>query len=124
MTRSDFEAVARQRIQDAKALRDTGGHAGALYMCGYAVECSLKASICRHQEWEEYKLDPDYRLMKTHSFEFLVSFCGRENDLKKNAANEWAVMKSWSPNWRYLTTPLANVDEMINATHAIMRILL
>jgi HEPN domain-containing protein len=124
MTGSDFEAVARQRIEDAKALRDTGGFAGALYMCGYAVECALKASICRHQVWEEYKLDPDYRLMKTHSFEFLVSFCGREFEIKENVREEWAILKSWNPNWRYLTTPSVNVDAMIRATEAIMNVLL
>ena len=62
--------------------------------------------------------------MKTHSFEFLLSFCGREFEIKENAKEEWAVLKSWSPNWRYLTTPSADVDEMINATDAIMRILL
>jgi HEPN domain-containing protein len=124
MTGPEFEAVARERIDDAKALRDTGRFAGAVYMCGYAVECALKASICRHQQWQEYRLDPDYRLMKTHSFEFLVSFCGRELDIRQKLMTEWILLREWGPEWRYLTAPITDPDDMINATETLLKELL
>src|ERR1017187_6891815 len=93
----------------------------ALFTCAaMLLSVLLRPAICRHQEWQEYRLDPDYRLMKTHSFEFLLSFSGREKELMTNVASEWWIMKDWNPNWRYLTVPTAKADDIIKATEAIM----
>ncbi len=124
MTGTDFNHVAKERFEDAKALRAAGRFAGAIYLCGYAIECALKASICQHQQWAEYKLDPDYRLMKTHSFEFLISFSGKEAEIRKNLITEWTVLKEWGPDWRYRTEPTTNTDEIFWATETILKVLL
>lgn len=38
--------ASRIRYQDAKSLQKSGRWSGAIYLAGYAIECSLKALIC------------------------------------------------------------------------------
>jgi len=53
MNRGDFQQLAEEHLRHAKALLDAGLYSGAYYMCGYAVECALKACISRktNQSW-------------------------------------------------------------------------
>lgn len=44
-----FAEVAVERMSDADALLRERRYNGAIYMAGYAVECALKAALCRHQ---------------------------------------------------------------------------
>ncbi len=47
MNRSEFQQLSELHLQHAKALLDAQFYSGAYYMCGYVVECALKACICR-----------------------------------------------------------------------------
>lgn len=38
--------ASRHRYEDAKSLKNVGRWNGAIYLAGYAIECSLKALIC------------------------------------------------------------------------------
>ena len=38
--------ASRRRLEDAQALRDKKRWSGAMYLGGYAIECSLKSLIC------------------------------------------------------------------------------
>jgi HEPN domain-containing protein len=40
-----FQRAARQRMKAAQLLREHAFHLEAVYLCGYAVECALKALI-------------------------------------------------------------------------------
>src|SRR5258706_177764 len=44
MNRFDLQKMAEERIADAAALLDAKRFQAAYYLCGYAVECALKAS--------------------------------------------------------------------------------
>jgi len=41
--------ASRRRREDAESLHAAGRWAGAVYLGGYALECSLKALICYHE---------------------------------------------------------------------------
>ena len=41
-----FRAAADERWKDARCLHRAGRYLGAIYLCGYAVECELKAGVC------------------------------------------------------------------------------
>jgi hypothetical protein len=45
--RRDFKSLADLRIEDARLLLRSGRQQGAYYLCGYAVECALKACIAK-----------------------------------------------------------------------------
>src|SRR4051812_17677734 len=47
VNRTDFQALADVRIDEAKVLLDQGMFDGAYYLAGYAVECALKSCIAR-----------------------------------------------------------------------------
>ena len=42
-----FRAASNERWKDAKCLHNAGRFQGAIYLCGYALECELKHCICR-----------------------------------------------------------------------------
>ncbi|MCV5491797.1 HEPN domain-containing protein, partial [Escherichia coli] len=47
MNKNDLEALSDTRLNEAKCLLDHGFFHGAYYLCGYAVECALKACIAK-----------------------------------------------------------------------------
>jgi len=53
--------ASRRRREDAKSLHDAGRWAGAIYLGGYAIECSLKALICFNERKNNLK---DTRMFK------------------------------------------------------------
>jgi hypothetical protein len=107
MHRSDFQKLAAIRVLDAKALYAAGQFQGAYYIAGYAIECALKACLCR-----QFKLHdlPDRKLVLdayTHDLVDLVRLAGLKQVLDVNirahsafGAN-WAVVKDWSEQERY-----------------------
>lgn len=110
MDRQDFQRLASLRRREAKKLLDSGLYDGANYLSGYAVECGLKACLARAQfrlhEWPERDV---VTKMYTHDLEKLVELAGLRSDLDKEMALErrfeanWATVKDWSPESRYIS---------------------
>ncbi|WP_069470427.1 HEPN domain-containing protein [Candidatus Marithrix sp. Canyon 246] len=46
-TKTELRALAKARIKEAHILFDAKRYDAATYLCGYAVELSLKARICQ-----------------------------------------------------------------------------
>ena len=108
MNRRDFQALARVRLAEAKALLDAGQFSGAYYLSGYAVECALKACIARQTRQHDFPPRPNVvRDMYTHDLADLV----KHADLAKVLAgriqactvfdDHWAKIKDWSEASRY-----------------------
>ena len=47
LNRDDFKQLTKIRLKESKLLLDNGNYDGAYYLCGYAVECALKACIVK-----------------------------------------------------------------------------
>jgi hypothetical protein len=56
--------ASRRRLEDARILHDQKRWTGAIYLGGYAVECSLKSLICYEEEKSNFK---DTRIFKKGS---------------------------------------------------------
>jgi hypothetical protein len=41
-----FRQASIERLLDAKCLHEAGRFQGAIYLCGYALECKLKFCVC------------------------------------------------------------------------------
>ena len=52
---SVLRKIADARLREAMHLRSGGYYSGAVYLAGYAVECLLKAAICRVLGWEQLR---------------------------------------------------------------------
>lgn len=95
------------RISEAKALRDSSCFAGAYYLCGYAIECALKACVSKQVRENDF---PDKELANkahTHNLERLLSISGLEPDYVRDIKNNeqlkvnWAIIKDWNEASRY-----------------------
>ena len=108
MNRSDFQQLAEDHLRHAKALLDAQLYSGAYYICGYVVECALKACICKKTNQFDFHPSPEAsRAAWSHDFEKLIRAADLESEI--NAAREldraldvkWESVENWSPHSRY-----------------------
>jgi HEPN domain-containing protein len=107
MNRSDFIKLTELRLHEAKVLLDAEKFDGAYYLCGYIVECALKACIAN--KTREYDF-PDLKLVKdshTHNLVTLMELSGLKSDFDKEIKRDtgfrdyWSVVKDWNEISRY-----------------------
>lgn len=107
MNRSDFQALAQSRLDEARALWDKDYFHGCYYLAGYVVECALKACIARSTMEGDFpdkgKVDRSWK----HDLEGLLGVAGLERQLaddskiEKEIGDNWAVAKDWKETSRY-----------------------
>lgn len=90
----DLEEAAKARLDDADALLHAGRYASCIVMCLYALEISLKVTICR-------RLDLDYlpQPFEIHDSEELLILSGLSNKLRALADPNGV-----KPNWDSITS--------------------
>ncbi len=107
MNRSDLQALAGVRVQEASALVGSGLFAGGYYLLGYAVECAFKSCIAKEIHEHDF---PDRKLLNeshTHDLQKLLNLSGLKTQLEDasavdpDLATNWAVVKDWSEQARY-----------------------
>jgi hypothetical protein len=123
LNRADFQRISQLRIAEAHALMaSVPPHpSGAYYLAGYAVECALKAVICKRYQafdWPERRFVLDCH---THDLETLCELANLEDDLKveiaakRNFKNNWLSLRDWSEGSRYLEYDSISAAEFIKA---------
>lgn len=75
--------LATARIEEAKCLKSRGHFAGAVYLAGYAVECLLKAAICRALGWGELR-----STFAVHDLEGLLLYSGLQPRIEEPTNKE------------------------------------
>lgn len=107
MNRNDLRNLALIRLGEARVLLTSGRYGGAYYLCGYVVECGLKACIAKQTRRHDF---PDKKAVNesyTHDLTKLVKVAGLGLDLDKEMksnpgfAVNWSVVKDWSEASRY-----------------------
>lgn len=107
MNRRDLQALARQRIRDARVLLRGGCPDGAYYLAGYAVECALKACIAKRYRRYDF---PDRKVVNAswvHDLTQLVGVAGLAQQLaderKASPALDvtWKLVADWNEDRRY-----------------------
>jgi HEPN domain-containing protein len=100
------------RLEDAKALLGRKRWSGAYYLCGYAVECGLKACLLRYVG-ESTAIFGDREYLRkladcwTHDLVKLVSLAGLDAEFgaargtNTNLERFWRVTKEWKEPARY-----------------------
>lgn len=111
LTVKQLREIARERIKDAEALFSAERYEGAMYICGYAVEIALKARICKTLHWpdfpqsdKEFSQNPKYSPFKKHQLNLLLSYSGREDQIRNRFNAQWFLVDSWDPQSRYNPT--------------------
>jgi len=108
MNRKDFQKLTQERLKDAKALLQKHRYSGAYYLCGYIIECALKACISKRTQ--RFDFPPERRVIDaiyTHDLTTLFKSAGlekaRDEDMKNDEELKvyWTVLKQWTEASRY-----------------------
>jgi HEPN domain-containing protein len=122
VNRAVSQQLATMRLQEAQLLFDNGFYSGAYYLAGYAIECALKACICRKTKAEDFPLDRRaLENVYTHDLEKLLK--GAELTMAHQAhvstdqafAVSWATTKDWSEEGRYQVYTQAQARDLLQA---------
>jgi hypothetical protein len=120
---ADFQRISGLRIAEARSLLTAvpPQPSGAFYLAGYAVECALKAVICKGydtHEWPERKFVLDCH---THDLNSLCKLAELETDrdsqFKGNKAffDYWRIVTDWDENSRYREIDMITAEELFEA---------
>ncbi|HIB4961157.1 TPA: HEPN domain-containing protein [Klebsiella pneumoniae] len=122
MNKSDLESLTSIRMQEAKCLLNNGLYHGAYYLCGYAIECALKACIAKgvlQYQFPDKKLAQDSH---NHDLEKLMKVANLQISFQNLTSSDpsfnvnWAVIKDWSEQFRYnITINQLMAEQLINA---------
>lgn len=107
MNRNDLKQLSLIRLKEAKVLLKNKNYEGVYYLCGYVIECGLKACIAKKTKRYDF---PDKKTVAesyTHNLTSLVEIAGLsiERDKKMNSdptfGTNWSIVKDWSEASRY-----------------------
>jgi len=131
MNRKEWQKIAKIRLEEAETLLASGHYSGAYYLCGYAIECALKACIAKQTKRYDF---PDKNLANdswTHDLAKLVKLAGLDNSLKQEIHNDrifdtnWSSAKDWKEESRYQTHSKKDAYDLYNAIsnnfHGVMK---
>lgn len=119
--RSDLQAHAQRKLDDAIILFRAGSYSNAYYMAGYTVELGLKA--CVPAQIVAYTV-PEKDLLKgflDHNLPKLVGLAGLASELKRAQNDDvefsanWALVCEWGPDARYEHWDATSAQTIINA---------
>jgi len=124
------EGASRRRREDALALYNAHRWNGAIYLGGYAIECSLKALVCYIENKRNFKDTLIYvggaRGASLHNLESLLKGAGIDADLMmalcpSGELNEaWrTVVKQWSKDGLRYGDKLGNEKESKRFVEAV-----
>lgn len=105
----DLKAITKKRLQEARVLYKNGFYDGAAYLCGYVVETSLKARICKNLMITEYPDDGKMKnIFSSHEFDRLLLLAGLSKQLSlsnkrnRHVFQSWSLLTAWKPDRRYI----------------------
>ncbi|HET6383062.1 MAG TPA: HEPN domain-containing protein [Armatimonadota bacterium] len=125
ITPTDLRTLARARLADAALLCQRGRYDSAVYMCGYAIEFSLKARICRTLKWPDYLSTGSYHSFRTHDLEILLHLSGIESRILGRYLDEWTSVQDWNPEMRYNVNTVgeAEASAMIDSARILVKVI-
>ncbi len=122
MNRAEFQKLADLRVREAGVLLAAKCYDGAYYLCGYAVECALKACIAR--KTRRYDFPPPRALVDsyyTHDLSRLLRAAELEKDFAEARATDpalsdkWDILVLWSEQARYARSSKNQAAELYEA---------
>lgn len=108
MNRTDFQELAKIRVEEARVLLDNGYYAGSYYLAGYAVECALKACIAKLTKRHDFPPNKNaIGKIYVHDLEELMKSAQLWQTFTHDSRMDpkldwyWTVVQEWSESLRY-----------------------
>jgi hypothetical protein len=120
-TAQQLRDLATSRLAESVALQGAGHPSAAWYLCGYVLELSLKAIVCKTLRVAEYPDGAFAGKAKTHDVDDLVLLAGLYTELRArlgdaNFEQNWLLVTSWNTQDRYqMGRSGQDVDELLAA---------
>jgi hypothetical protein len=122
VNRSDFQQLAELHLEHARALLDVQLYSGAYYMCGYVIECALKACICKQtNQYDFYSYPKEAQQAWSHNFANLIDASGLEEQFEAARQADsaldvkWNEVEDWSESSRYEPRGQGKAEELFAA---------
>lgn len=121
MNRNDLQELTRIRLKEARVLLKNRNYDGAYYLCGYVVECGLKACIAKQTKEHDF---PDKKTVDSsynHNLAKLLGTAGlanpRKDERKRNPRLEinWTIVKDWRASSRYEEHSRREAEDLFSA---------
>lgn len=121
LKRTDLQAFAQGKIDDALILLDNERWSNAYYLAGYGVEIGLKACIARLMMAD---VIPDKKFIDaiySHNIKELAAQAGLAADLRNiidtdaEFSANWALCARWSPTARYDSFTRSSAQTLLHA---------
>lgn len=115
-SRTEFQLLSGKRLDEAKALQSAGHYEAAFYLAGYAVECGLKAAVCKTLRIDLFNLSTDlHKGFKTHRLDYLIVLAGLSVQLANDAAADTSLSVAANP----FVNPPSGVDRWQSWTEEV-----
>ncbi len=147
VTLATLKYLAAQKSKDATILFQNKRNAGAIYLMGYALEFTLKRKISltlnftngfpeSNSELHAYATQlaifnaghtgvqlTHIKQIRNHDLEQLLAFSGVETRIMSSYFNDWANVKSWNPEKRYIKQRLTGekTAQFIQSARILLR---
>jgi HEPN domain-containing protein len=121
MDRKDLQRLARIRLREARCLFKNGFYDGSYYLCGYALECAIKACIARKTKRHEFPHRQTVLDSYVHDLVKLIGTAGLKADFERELRTDpafglnWGVVKDWSEEARYQQHSQVKARDMYRA---------
>ena len=126
----DLKKIASARLKDAEVLFKGKRFDGAVYLCGYAVELTLKARICKSLKWSGFPSSNSefqgLQSFKTHRLDLLLNLSAQEVKIKSKYFADWSIVAGWDSETRYSiigTVTKTDASDMIESAKIIIKAL-
>jgi HEPN domain-containing protein len=121
-----FLTVAKQRFEEAQLLNQFDRQTVAVYLAGYAVECSLKALLLSAATDRQFRsLMTSFRGKAGHEFEWLKAKYVKRGGapFPPEIAKAFTAVSHWTTDLRYKTglTPPREADLFLRSAEEIIR---
>ena len=107
MKRTDLQAIAQSKIDDAVLLLQHRRYSNSYYLAGFAVEIALKACIAKQIAADTIPDKAFIQAIHVHDIARLVGLAGLKPELtnKENSDPDfytnWGIATKWEPSARY-----------------------
>jgi HEPN domain-containing protein len=102
---TELTQLAALKLEDAKVLLEAKRYESSVYMAGYAIELTLKKSICKILKWDGFPETKDEfkrkTFLKTHDLILLKELSGLDSNLEHMYFSEWSTVLKWNIDNRY-----------------------
>lgn len=121
MNRKNLQELARIRLKEASVLLKNGNYDGAYYLCGYVIECGLKACIAKQTNKYDFPDKNTVNRSYNHNLTELLGIAGLENPIKdertrnRNLAINWTIVKDWRASSRYEKHSRKDAEDLYSA---------